>query len=364
MNALSKFKEDLGQVITTGFLGTSVSDDGVKNAIAQAEAGIIGGVILFRYNIENPKQLKELLSAFKNAKTNYPLFIALDQEGGKVQRINAQKGFKDFYSAQKVARELTPEQAFTQYREMGKMLQEFGFNFNFAPCVDVDTDPPGAAIGKLERSYSLNPLVVSQYAFSMIKALKEFHVISCLKHFPGHGSARDDSHMGLVDITNNWQESELVPYKELNQQHMIDSVMSAHLVHNQVDKNTPILFSKVWIDKLRNEIGFNGVLVTDDLHMGAIIHNFTISEIVTGALSSGHDLLIFSNNTLAAQAQGIRKDQHDNSTTNKSTVTVPDPQVAETVITEIEKSLNAGTLSEIRVEEAIAHVIALKNKYR
>ena len=357
-------KENIGQLIVTGFKGTSPDDDGVKNIIAQAEAGIIGGVILFRYNIENPQQLAELTAALKGAKSKYPLFIALDQEGGKVQRINSQKGFSDFDSAQKVGRERSPEQAYEHYKEMGEMLHQAGFNFNFAPCVDVDSEPPGDAIGKLERSYSLNPEVVATYAGSMIKALRESRIISCLKHFPGHGSARADSHLGLVDITGNWGEKELIPYQQLTSQGMVDCVMSAHLVHNTIDKNTPILFSKIWIDKLRIDIGYNGVLVTDDLHMGAIIHNFSIAEIAQGALLSGHDLLIFSNNSLAAQAQGIKQDEtHVAAQKTAQRATVPDPQVAEVVLQEIERALESGTLQESRVTEAVARVLNLKNKF-
>jgi beta-N-acetylhexosaminidase len=357
-------KENIGQLIVTGFKGISPDNDGVKNIIAQAEAGIIGGVILFRYNIENPQQLCQLTSALKGAKSKYPLFIALDQEGGKVQRINAQKGFADFDSAQKVARERSLDQAYAQYLEMGKMLHHAGFNFNFAPCVDVDSEPPGDAIGKLERSYSLDPEVVASYAGSMVKALRESHVISCLKHFPGHGSARADSHLGLVDITDNWSERELIPYQNLCQQGLIDCVMSAHLVHNKIDKDTPILFSKIWIDKLRIDIGFNGVLVSDDLHMGAIINNFSIGEIVRDALTSGHDLLIFSNNSLAAQAQGIKQDEKNSAAqTTAHRATVPDPQVAEVVSQEIDQAIELGMLQESRVAEAIARVLSLKNKF-
>ena len=353
--------QDIGQIVVTGFKGTSPNDDGVKNAIAQAEAGILGGVILFRYNIENPEQLRELLAAFKGAKTKYPLFIALDQEGGKVQRLNAQKGFKDFDSAQRVGRERTPEQALTHYREMGAMIADAGFNFNFAPCVDVDTEPPGDAIGKLERSYSLSATTVAEYAQTMIQGLREYRVISCIKHFPGHGSARADSHMGLVDITSNWSDDELTPYRQLIAQGAADSVMSAHLIHNAIDRDTPIVFSKVWVNKLRNELGFKGVLVTDDLHMGAIIHNYSISQIVIGTLASGHDLLIFSNNSLAAQAQGIKQDeQHTKAAERENVLTVPDPQVAEVVVTQVQEAIRSGKLSEARVSEAIARVVKLK----
>lgn len=353
----SELRKKIGQTIAVGFHGTSAADDGVKNVLAQAEAGIIGGVIIYRYNIENPRQLKELLSLFRNAKTEYPLFTMLDQEGGKVQRIRASNGFSDFLSAQKVSKEMTSEQAYEHYRHMGALLRETGFNFNFAPCVDVNFDPPCEVIGKLERSYSTDPEIVARYAGEMVRAMRDEHVASCLKHFPGHGSSRGDSHMGLVDITNDWKEAELEPYKKLQRAGLIDSIMSAHLIHNSVEQDTPITFSSKWIKRLRKEVPFDGVVVTDDLHMGAIIHNYSLEEIVVRTLAAGHNLLIFSNNPLASQMQGIRHDEQSNSGADAK---VPNVSIPERAIQEIESAVSAGRLSEERIGESIKRVIVLK----
>lgn len=362
---LPDIKRDLGQLLSVGFGGTSISDDGVQQVLAQARAGVIGGVILYRYNIENPVQLKELLSHFVNVESRYPLFIMIDQEGGKVQRIGSAKGFKDSLSAQKLAQELSIEEALQHYRQMGEQLSEYGFNFNFAPCVDVDGDPPCDVIGKLERSYSSDPSVVTAYAETMIQALRAHGVASCIKHFPGHGSARADSHMGLVDITGEWQERELNPYRELAARGAIDSIMSAHLIHNQVDKDTPVVFSRTWLDRIRNDIGFDGVIVTDDLHMGAIVHNFSLHDIAVRTINAGHDLLIFSNNPLASKTQGIRHDESSSATAGSAlTVTVPDPLIAEKIIQEIEDAHQAGVLTGERLQSAITRVLKLKEQIR
>lgn len=360
-----KIKKDLGQMLSVGFHGTTIADDGVRNALEQARAGVIGGIILYRYNIETPAQLKELLAHFHTAATPYPLFVMLDQEGGKVQRIGSSKGFQDSLSAQKIAQELSPEEAYQHYLAMASMLKDLGFNFNFAPCVDVDTVPPCEVIGKLERSYSTDPEVVITYASTMIEAMRAKGVASCIKHFPGHGSARADSHMGLVDITNDWKEDELIPYRSLAADDRIDSIMSAHLIHNGIDKDTPVVFSETWLTKIRKDIHFDGVIVTDDLHMGAIVHNFSLHEIATRTINAGHDLLIFSNNPLASQTQGIRHDENTKATAGGGeTITVPDPLIAEKIIEQIELAHDSGRISEIRLQSAISRVLKLKEQIR
>lgn len=356
-------KRDLGQVLSVGFQGTTIADDGVRNALEQARAGLIGGVILYRYNVETPAQLKELIAHFTSVESRYPLFIMLDQEGGKVQRVGSAKGFKDTLSAQKIAQEMSPEEAYQHYLVMGSMLNDLGFNFNFAPCVDIDMEPPCEVIGKLERSYSTDPEIVISYASAMIEALRAHGIASCIKHFPGHGSARADSHMGLVDITNDWKEDELIPYRRLAADDFIDSVMSAHLIHNGIDKDTPVVFSEKWLSRIRNDIHFDGVVVTDDLHMGAIIHNFSLKEIATRTINAGHDLLIFSNNPLASKTQGIRHDENNSVTAGGGDeIIVPDPLIATKILQALETAHEAGEVSESRLQSAIERVLRLKDQ--
>ena len=135
-------EEKIGQLIVAGFHGTSPEDPRVKKFLAQAGQGKIGGTILFGYNIENPAQVKKLTGALQEASTGFPLFVFVDQEGGKVQRFEPGKGFENFLSAAAVARTLSREEAISHYQYMGEVLGEAGVNFDFAPCVDLDGDPP------------------------------------------------------------------------------------------------------------------------------------------------------------------------------------------------------------------------------
>ena len=276
-----------------------------------------------------------------------------------MQRLAPEKGFAGFASARKVAETMTVAQARRHYSDMGAVLQEYGLNFNFAPCVDLDGDPPCEVIGKLARSYGDSPRTVTDYARAMIDGLADHGVLSCLKHYPGHGRAQGDSHMGLVDITRTWRAVELAPFETLVKEGRVDAVMTAHLIHNGVDPNTPPTFSGTWIGKLRREIGFQGVVVADDLHMGAILHHYTLKQIVIQGLGAGLDLLLFSNNPLAAKALGIRQDARS---TVLREASVPDAELPEKIIETIVAALSAGALSADVIDHAFARVVALKRR--
>jgi beta-N-acetylhexosaminidase len=325
---------------------------------------MVSGVILYRYNIENPAQTRELIGAFKKAQAPFPLFVMLDQEGGKVQRINSAKGFSDTASAKRVAVEFSLQQAYDHYASLGQELSKLGFNFDFAPCIDLDSTPTCEVIGALERSYGSDSNIVSQCAEQMINGLSEHGVISCAKHFPGHGSASGDSHLGLVDITSTWNERELEPYQMLQSRGLLDVVMSAHLVHQGIDSDTPITFSARWIEKLRTEVGFDGVVVTDDLHMGALVYNYSFDDICVRPLLAGHDLLIFSNNPLASQHQGIRHDEKSGVQTWADSLTVPDENIAEHAFRSLRRALDENIINEKNIERSIQRIIDLKQRFK
>jgi beta-N-acetylhexosaminidase len=173
-----------------GFHGTTLTDPGVRKIIEQAEAGLIGGVIIYRYNIINRVQLTQLLQGIQEATTEFPLFVFVDQEGGKIQRVDSSQGFKETLSAKRVAADLSPKAAQQHYADLGQELQAAGFNFDLAPCVDLDADPSGPAIGQLDRSYGQDVTTVTTYAQTMLEGLGSQGVLGCLKHFPGHGRAR------------------------------------------------------------------------------------------------------------------------------------------------------------------------------
>ena len=361
MNTNIALQRKIGQLLAVGIHGTELGDARIQQVIKQAEAGLIGGVIIYRYNIINRKQLNELLHGLQRAKTPFPLLVFVDQEGGKIQRIDSTQGFHDTPSAKTIANASNAAQARQHYADLGQELQSTGFNFDLAPCVDLDGDPPCPAIGQLERSYGRDPQQVANYAQAMISGLKDHGVFACIKHYPGHGRAQGDSHTGLLDITKTWSEVELEPFKLLIAQGVVDAVMTSHLVHQDVDQGTPVTFSRGWLQRLRGELGFDGLIVADDLHMGAIINHYSLSETLIQGLNAGLDLLMFSNNPLAAEPQGIR---HDLKANVDQVITgewqVPDAGLPEKVNSAIATAIDDGRLTVKVIEQAYRRVTALK----
>ncbi len=300
-------KEDLkakiGQMLVVGFRGTEVSDD---SSIVEAVNDLnLGGVILFDYdvpsggeierNIISPEQTKELIKNLKGVDDS--LFIAVDAEGGYVNRLKEEYDFQNIPSAEKMGEE-SIEDTKNYALTLGEQLKDLGFNVDFAPVVDVNVNPENPVIGGLERSFSEDPEEVANYAAAFIEGLSEKGVISAIKHFPGHGSSEDDSHLDMVDVTETWQkEEELLPYKKLVEDGYSDIVMTAHVVNRDIDPEYPATLSSSFLeDILRDEIGFEGVVVSDDMHMGAIVDHYGYEEAVVRAVNAGCDMLIISNN--------------------------------------------------------------------
>lgn len=312
--------QKVGQIVMMGLDGTTPDDPGVSQAIAQIRAGQLGGVILYRYNVTSPSQVRALNSALAQANPlELPLLIALDQEGGLVQRLRASNGFTDTPSHEVVAATQTPVQARSTYNAMASMVAQAGFNFNFGPVVDLRgdwLDPQKRAvspvIGQLQRSFSDDPARVVLYATQFIQAHREAGVLTSLKHYPGHGLATGDTHLGLVDVTTTAQSVEQWPFQQLVSAGLADSVMTAHLVNRNVDPDWPVTLSERFIGpQLRVRDGFQGVVVTDDLHMGAIQLEHSPREAVVRAILAGNDLLVFSNNPAAASAVPGFKPRYD-----------------------------------------------------
>ncbi len=306
LNALSEqdeiLKEQIGQMLIVGFRGTKFQENSfIDKALQDLK---IGGVVLFDFdvpsgmfprNIVNPKQTKQLVGDLQKH-SGTPLFTAVDVEGGFVNRLKAKYGFIDIPSAQKMGQG-TPEQTEQIGKILGKELHELGINFNFAPVVDLNINPKNPAIGALERSFSADPEKVIAHTESFIKELSENNIISSIKHFPGHGSSQTDSHNGITDITNTFQAQELVPFQELIKKGTAITVMVAHVINKNVDQNFPATLSANFIQKILKEmLGFGGVVVCDDLSMGAISQNYGAKEAAVKMVGAGCDLLIISNN--------------------------------------------------------------------
>jgi beta-N-acetylhexosaminidase len=258
------------------------------------EKNSIGGVILFSKDIKSPKQLKTLTTTLQSLNRD-TILIATDQEGGAVQRLKKKNGFKNFPKPIDVA-SLDENETKKIYTSMAKLLKKNGINTNFAPSVDLSLNPKNKVIVKYGRSFGSDSKVVIKYSKIFIDAMREQGIISVIKHFPGHGSSLKDSHNGFVDVSNSWSVDELEPFYNLIQTDYAKAVMSAHIFNKNLDPIYPATLSFATNTKLLKEkMNFNGVLISDDLQMGAISKHYDLNSTCKLAINSGIDMLLFGN---------------------------------------------------------------------
>ncbi|HEY4199819.1 MAG TPA: glycoside hydrolase family 3 N-terminal domain-containing protein [Devosiaceae bacterium] len=288
-----------GQMIIVGFHGDSASDKSVQAVAHDITDGSIGGIMYLQTNVASLSAVKAMNAAFNAASPSLPPFITLDQEGGAVERLTHAVGFAEVPSAQTVAANDKPADAEKLYSKMANAIADLGFTVNFGPIVDLNINPKNPIIGKFGRSFSKDPATVDAYAEAFIQAHHDAGLLTALKHFPGHGSSTADSHQGFVDISKTWSPVELEPYKALFASGYSDFVMVGHLYHKDYTEEgaqLPASLSPEWITGvLRNQLGFKGVVISDDLEMGAIRKRFDLKETVVRAVNAGADVLLFSN---------------------------------------------------------------------
>ena len=277
----------------------------------QLAKGIIGGVVLYPENIGPPDELRALTAFLRNAKSSPVPFIAVDQEGGLVQRLTRRNGHSYFPSARSVGRNpsfASPESAVRLYATMAEELAEAGFNLNFGPVVDLNLNPDNPVIGGRERSFGADPNTVTMLARAFILAHRDANIVTVAKHFPGHGSSHVDSHKALADVSETWREIELEPYRTLAKEGLLDGVMIGHLYHPRFSDGArlPASLSGRAVQALRAKgyIGFHGVVVSDDMEMGAVRDDYSLEERVIKAVNAGTDLLVFSNVRCATPSSG------------------------------------------------------------
>jgi beta-N-acetylhexosaminidase len=304
-------KKMIGHMLIVGFDEESLTN--TSPIIEEIERYELGGVILFdRFysdkthvkNIRSSTQLRNLTHTLNTSAKN-PLLICVDQEGGNVARLKPSAGFIQTPSAHKVAQD-SLQNAVVTYHSMAQMLFSHGINCNFAPDVDLARNPKNSVIVGLERSYGSDVNVVSAYASTFIDALSSYHIVSVLKHFPGHGSSLGDSHLGFVDVSQTWNEIELEPYKRLIDKNKVAMIMSAHVFNAHLDAHYPATLSyAINTTLLREKLGFQGVLVSDDMQMQAIANHYTLKEALSLAINSGIDMLLFGNQLSKTQTSEI-----------------------------------------------------------
>jgi len=330
----------IGQMLLVGFNGTSPNGKGAKRTAQQIARGEIGGVILMDRNVRSPAQIKALTSKFHN--TGHPLIpiISVDQEGGLVQRLSSRKGFKAYPTARTVARLYKPDKARRIYAAMARELSEAGFNLNYGPVLDLNINRANPVIGRLGRSYGADPDKVLAYSRAFISAHRAENILTSVKHFPGHGSSWTDSHKRFVDLTKTWKEVEIQPYIELAKSGEIDTLMVGHLYHPAFsdDRRLPATLTSKAIDGwVRSRLGFQGVVITDDLEMAAIRKHHNLRQTLIMAVNGGNDILLFS--SAGADAKFV-------------------PKATKIIL----DAVRNGTIPQERVRQAYARITALKQR--
>ena len=346
-NALKSSNLDvkIGQMLIVGFRGLEV--DNMHFIIRDIQEHHLGGVLLSDYdfitrrtvrNIESPSQLKSLIASLKSVSA-IPILICIDHEGGIVTRLKELYNFPPTVSHKYLGElndlEITRKEAAL----MAKTLADLGINLNLAPVVDLCVNTSNPIIAKLERCFSADPQVVTDHALQFIKAHHEEGVLCALKHFPGHGSSATDSHRGLSDVSDTWSRIELEPFARIIKDKQAAAIMTAHLFNFNLDEQFPATLShKIITGVLRGELNYEGVVISDDLQMGAIINNYSFETAIQKTIEAGVDILIFSNNSVYSE------------------------KIVANAIKVIKKLIQSGTISESRVDDSYQRIQQLKKR--
>ncbi len=280
----------ISNMIIIGFKGLDLNSSTLD--IRTIKRDSIGGVILFSHNLESEEQLKKLTLNLKKISKN--ILIAIDEEGGRVDRLKKITHIK-IPSAREISK-LNDKEIEKIYTNLAKKMKYLGINLNFAPVVDLNINPRNSVINKANRSYARDPLKTAHISSIFIDSFKREGIFCTLKHFPGHGSSMNDSHKGFTDITKSWKEIELLVYIKLLESKKVDLIMSAHVYNKNLDPLYPATLSKkILTSLLRKNLGYDALIVSDDLQMGAIRNNYSLKESLKLAINAGVDLLLFGN---------------------------------------------------------------------
>ncbi len=275
----------LGQLIMTGISGPEL----LPEEASFLESENIGGVILFSHNYENPAQLAELVNSIQQVRDEYPLFIAVDNEGGRVFRFK--NGFTQLPSMYDVGLIDSPKLTYHIAKIMADELNACGINVNFSPVCDIWTNPNNKVIG--DRAFGKDEETVSKHVSSIIRGLQTNGVLSCAKHFPGHGSTTKDSHYDLPIVKRTLEELQTEEFKPFTKaiKSRAEFVMMAHLVVDAIDSTLPTSLSSNAYKLLRENLKFTGLIITDDMEMKAITDNYGVGEAAVMAVEAGADII-------------------------------------------------------------------------
>lgn len=286
-------RKKIGQCFFIGIAGTKLSEE-EKTFIVDND---IGGIILFSRNCESPKQIHSLCTEIQSlrhkTKFKLPFFIGIDMEGGRVARLKAP--FTQWPPVKNLGDMNSPSLSFQFAYNMGLELRAVGINVNFAPTVDVLTNPTNKAIG--DRALSSDPDIVGKNASAIVRGYLKSNIISCAKHFPGHGNTIIDSHddLPIEDLSlERLEEIEISAFKKAFRAR-VDMVMMSHIKYNKVDDKYPASLSEKMIRGVLRDTGFKKLVITDDLDMGALANHYAVADIPVLALKAGVNILLYCN---------------------------------------------------------------------
>lgn len=331
--AQMSLEEKLGQMVIVGVEGTTMD----THAADMIKNHHVGGFIFYKDNIISASQTVDFINQLReanSASSGVPLWLSLDQEGGRVSRMP--NDFVLLPTAQAVG--LQDQVAYTQRigQALGMETRALGFNMDFAPVLDINSNPKNPVIG--DRSFGAEPQAVIKHGIETMKAIQAEHVIPVVKHFPGHGDTSVDSHLELPVVDKSLEELqafELLPFAEAVKEGA-DAVMVAHILFPQIDASNPASLSNKLINGLlRDKLNFDGVVITDDMTMGGIVNNNDIGEAAVRSVKAGSDILLVGHND---------EDQLK-------------------VLQALEQGVEGGGLSENDIDTCVARILKLKTKY-
>lgn len=326
-------KEKIGQLVLVGIEGTAL-DDTSRKLLKEYH---VGGFIFFKDNIESTGQSVQLLNDLKkaNAPNPVPLWLSIDEEGGRVTR------FPDEYAKLPSSGKVGSRQDLELTENVGGLIAQkvsgLGLNMVFAPVLDINSNPNNPVIG--DRSFGKTADEVSSQGIASMKGIQEKGVVPVVKHFPGHGDTSVDSHLGLPVVEHDLKrlhELELVPFQRAIDEGA-DVVMVAHLLMKSIDPDTPSSYSKPVInDLLREEMGFDGVVITDDMTMGAISGSTDIGEASVKSILAGSNMVLIGHEYALEEA----------------------------VIQALTEAVDSGVISEEVLNDRVRATLELKDKYQ
>lgn len=329
----------IGQMLLIGFPKAEAD----RQVLEEIRRGKVGSIIIFEKNIPAKNSfvgLKKITWTYQKA-SPIPLFICIDQEGGRVNRLKDKYGFPRSITAEAMGKANTLDSVRFYSEATAATLAGLGINVNFAPVVDLASNPDNPIIARYGRAFSADEDSVTLLAKEFIKAHRRFNVLTSLKHFPGHGSSKADTHLGIADVTNSWEERELKPYQVLIDSGYADAIMTSHIVNKNLDSqgHPGTLSDDILTGILRNKLHFDGVVFTDDMQMHAITKHYGLEEAIRLAIQAGVDIMTFSNNISGSDERTVDK-----------------------VHSIIRGLVKRGVISEARIDESFDRIMRAKRQ--